>query len=221
MFTSFVGAVITNKLSLVVNVIIVIILSIISIIPIINIKDNSRGKIELSNIHFENKIKFFIAEQFKVIFCELQGLFLYLYIEDNLIYIGVFQLFIGIASILFLLYFNKLKGNYKYFKYINVILCLVLLLKLNINNKYILYIIAFLEGLCLRVFEYFSTLNLYDNKDNNIYGYLIVSEIIFCISKSLIILIFYLFLNDLYWILMICIIGIFLCSFCFPIKDVD
>jgi len=219
MFTSLVGAYITDKLSLLTNVIIVIVLSLISLIPIIKIKDHNRVIMKLSKVKLGKKKYFFIMEQFKVIFCELQGLFLYLYIEENLIYIGLFQLFIGIASILFLFYFNKLKGNRKFFKYLNILLCIVLLFKINVGNKYILYVVALMEGLFLKEFEYFSTLNLYDREDNNIYGYLMVVEIIFSVSKSIMVLLFYLFLDSLYWIMIICIVGIFLCSFLYPRRS--
>ena len=219
MFTSLVGAYITDKLSLFANVVIVIIFSFLSILPLLKIKENSRSDIQFSSLSLGKKKKFFVMEQFKVVFCELQGLFLYLYIESDLIYIGVFQLFIGIASILFLFYFNKISGNRKYFKYFNIILCIVLLLKLNIDNKYFLYFIAFMEGLCLKEFEYFSTLNLYDRGKNNLGGYLMVSEIIFSISKSIIVMFFWLFLNDLYWIMLFCILGIFLCTFFYPKSE--
>lgn len=220
MFTSLVGAYITNKLSLLVNVIVVIVFSLISLIPIINIKDNNKGKIQVSFVKIGKKKRFFVMEQFKVVFCELQGLFLYLYIEENLIYIGLFQLFVGIASILFLFYFNKLKGNMKWFKYLNILLCIVLFFKINLGNKYILYVVALMEGLLLKEFEYFSTLNLYDIDNNNISGYLMIVEIIFSVSKSLIVLLFYLFFDNLYYIMVICIVGIFLCSFLYP-KEVN
>jgi len=217
MFTSLVGAYITNRFSLFVNIVIVIIFSLISLIPLIKIKDKNSGGIQLCNVCLGKKSRFFIMEQFKVIFCELQGLFLYLYIDNNLMYIGLFQLFIGIASILFLFYFNKVNSNVKYFKYLNILLCVVLLLKINVFNKYILYLVALIEGLGFKVFEYFSTLNLYD-RNNNIYGYLMKVEIIFSASKSIIILLFYLFFNNLYWIMFICVIGIFICSFIYPYE---
>lgn len=216
MFTSLIGAYITDNLSLLVNIILVMIISLISLIPLVKIKDDNRGKIELSNIDLKDKKKFFIMEQFKVIFCELQSLFLFLYIEEDLIYIGVFQLFIGIASILFLFYFNKKFKDIKWFKYFNFLLCIVLLLKIHIDNKYILYFIALIEGICLKEYEYFSTLNLYDKGNNNVYGYLMKSEIIFSISKSVIVFLFYLFCDNLYIIMLICIIFIFLSSFVYP-----
>ena len=146
----------------------------------------------------------------------MQGLFLYLYIESNLVIIGKVQVFIGIASILFIFYFNKYKNDIKYFKYFNILLCIDLLLKVNIKNRYLLYLVAFIEGLCFKEYEYYSTLNLYDNNNNNISSYLIKSEIIFCISKSIIILLFYIFRLDLYYIMIICILGIFISSFIYP-----
>lgn len=216
MFTSLIGAYITDNLSLLFNVILVVFLSLISLIPIIKIKDNRNEGFKLFKVKLRDKKYFFVMEQFKVIFCELQGLFLYLYIDRDLVYIGVFQLFVGIASVLFLFYFNKLKKNERWFKYFNILLCIVLLLKINIVNKYILYFVAFFEGLFLKEFEYFSTLNLYDMGSNNVVFYLMKVEIIFSVIKSIIILVFYFFINSLYWMMMVCIVGIFLCSFLYP-----
>jgi len=222
MFTSLIGAYITDKFSLSLNVILVIIISIISLIPLIKLKETKKETINLKNVKIPIKKKlYFIAEQFKVIFCELQGLFLYLYIDNNLIYLGIFNLFIGISSIIFLLYLNKIKENTKYYKYFNIILCLILFLKINLKTKNLLYIIALLEGLFLKEFEYFTTKNLYNQESNNTYSYLTYSEIIFILGKSLIMLIFYLFIDNIYLIETICIFGIFICTFLYPIKKVS
>ena len=217
MFTSVISAYITKNISILFGVIVSFIISLISIIPLYKIKSCSKGNVTFKDISIKDKKYFFVLEQFKVVFCELQNLFLFLYIDNNLMYIGGFQVVIGIASIIFLFYFNR-KIDYKYFKYFNFILCIVLLLKLNVDNKYIMYAIALFEGLCLKEYEYFSTVNLYDVSNNNIFGYLIICEIIFGVSKFLILIFSYFFVSNLYVFMMICILFIFISGFVYPKK---
>ena len=130
---SLVGMYLIKRLSLTVTSIIVFILSFISIIPIlrqprINI-DNSRvdKRVSIS----KNKIIFNILEQFKVIFMELQPLFLFIYVDKSIYYVGIFNVITNIASLI-VIYFISRKISYKYFKYYTLILSLILILKLNI-----------------------------------------------------------------------------------------
>ena len=52
--------------------------------------------------------------------------------------------------------------------------------------------VAFLEGIGIKTNELISTMNLYRHKNSKI-GYLIISEIIFCLIRSLILSLFYIF----------------------------
>ena len=206
---SLVGMYLIKRLSLTVTSIIVFILSFISIIPIlrqprINI-DNSRvdKRVSIS----KNKIIFNILEQFKVIFMELQPLFLFIYVDKSIYYVGIFNVITNIASLI-VIYFISRKISYKYFKYYTLILSLILILKLNIKRGIILLIIAFLEGVFVKVYEYVSLSNLYDYKDNNVSNYLLFEELIFFGSKTLILLLYLLFNLDIYSIMYINIVGI-------------
>ena len=206
---SLVGMYLIKRLSLTVTSIIVFILSFISIIPIlrqprINI-DNSRvdKRVSIS----KNKIIFNILEQFKVIFMELQPLFLFIYVDKSIYYVGIFNVITNIASLI-VIYFISRKISYKYFKYYTLILSLILILKLNIKSGIILLIIAFLEGVFVKVYEYVSLSNLYDYKDNNVSNYLLFEELIFFGSKTLILLLYLLFNLDIYSIMYINIVGI-------------
>lgn len=212
-FSSILGSYIVDKYSILVSSIIVIILSVISIIPLIFIKDDiTNNKIEYSKIN-SNKLVFFILEQFKVIFLLLEPIYLYLYVKKSLNYVGTFNILIGISSIIYLYYIAHRININKYFKYINIIFCLVLLLKLNITNKYILLVVALLEGLGIKSFELTSNKNIYNIENSNINGYLITCELIFCFLRSIICLIFYLFIDSVKAMLYISLVPIFLISF--------
>ena len=212
-FSSILGSYIVDKYSILVSSIIVIILSVISIIPLIFIRDDiTNNKIEYSKIN-SNKLIFFILEQFKVIFILLEPIYLYLYVKKSLNYVGTFNILICISSIIYLYYIAHRININKYFKYINIIFCLVLLLKLNITNKYILLAVALLEGLGIKSFELTSNKNIYNIENSNINGYLITCELIFCFLRSIICLIFYLFIDNVKVMLYISLVPIFLISF--------
>lgn len=212
-FSSILGSYIVDKYSILVSSIIVIILSVISIIPLIFIRDDiTNNKIEYSKIN-SNKLVFFILEQFKVIFLLLEPIYLYLYVKKSLNYVGTFNILIGISSIIYLYYIAHRININKYFKYINIIFCLVLLLKLNITNKYILLVVALLEGLGIKSFELTSNKNIYNIENSNINGYLITCELIFCFLRSIICLMFYLFIDNVKVMLYISLVPIFLISF--------
>lgn len=212
-FSSILGSYIVDKYSILVSSIIVIILSVISIIPLIFIKDDiTNNKIEYSKIN-SNKLVFFVLEQFKVIFLLLEPIYLYLYVKKSLNYVGTFNILICISSIIYLYYIAHRININKYFKYINIIFCLVLLLKLNITNKYILLVVALLEGLGIKSFELTSNKNIYNIENSNINGYLITCELIFCFLRSIICLMFYLFIDNVKVMLYISLVPIFLISF--------
>ena len=212
-FSSILGSYIVDKYSILVSSIIVIILSIISIIPLIFIKDDiTNSKIEYSKIN-SNKLVFFILEQFKVIFLLLEPIYLYLYVKKSLNYVGAFNILICISSIIYLYYIAHRININKCFKYINIIFCLVLLLKLNITNKYILLVVALLDGLGIKSFELTSNKNIYNIENSNINGYLITCELIFCFLRSIICLMFYLFIDNVKVMLYISLVPIFLISF--------
>jgi len=215
MISSYIGAVITNKLGLNYVVIIIIILSIIGIIPIINLKDKIKKekiKIDVKKINF-NRILFFVFEQFKVMFLVLQPLYLYIYVERNIEYIGIFNIVMGIASIIFVYFFVRKSKVNKIFWFLNILFCLVLMFKINLENDYILLVIAFLEGLFTRMYEVVSSENLYDCDKGNAISYLLVVESIFSITNTIIYLTYYLFDISLKFILYICIIGILISGF--------
>ena len=188
---------VTKRLSLIVLAIIVIILSVLAIIPLFKL-DIKESNIPIKYQKIEkNKLLFFILEQAKVINLSLQPLYLYLFINNKIEYVGIFNAIMGISSCLFIYFFVRKIDDKKYFKYLNMLFCLILLLKLNITNKYLILLVGFFEGLGIKMFEIVSAENIYNiKKSTNIKGYLILVEIIFCLTRSLLCLIGY-FINDI------------------------
>ena len=214
---------ITKKLSLIVLAIIVIILSILAIIPLFRL-DVKESNIPIKYQKIEkNKLLFFILEQAKVINLSLQPLYLYLFINNKIEYVGIFNAIMGVSACIFIYLFVRKIDDNKYFKYLNMLFCLILLLKLNITNKYLILLVGFFEGLGIKMFEIVSAENIYNiNMDTNIKGYLILVEVIFCLTRSLLCLIGY-FINDIRIILYLSIGLIFIISFIKrkDIKDVS
>lgn len=194
-----------------IKVIYLVIICLISIIPSLFIKKDKTIKITYPKCIPKHTLNFFILDQTKIIFLLLQPLYLYI-ISKEMSYVGIFNIVITISSILFIyLYANK-KDIEKHYKLINILFTIVLLLKLNINNQTILLIIAFLEGIGVKTNELISTMNLYHNKTSKI-GYLIISEIIFCLIRGIILSIIYIIKIEMKTSLYILLIGIFLLSF--------
>jgi len=198
------------------NIIYLLIIGIISIIPIIFLKKDKQEKIIYPKKIKRNILSFFILDQTKILFLLLEPLYLYL-ISNNIKYVGIFNIIIAISSIIFIYVFINKHNIEKYYKILNIIFVIVLLLKLNISNNNILLLIAILEGIGIKTNEVISTMNLYREK-NNTTGYLIISEIIFCLVRSIILIPFYIFNLNIKIIMYILLIGIFLLSFTYK-KD--
>lgn len=194
-----------------INIIYLIIISIISIIPILFIKKEKTKKIIIPKKIPKIKMRFFILDQFKIIFLLLEPLYLYL-VSQKLSYVGIFNIVTIISSIICLYLLSRFIDLKKYYKYINFIFVIILLLKLNITNQTILLIIAFLEGIGIKTNELVSTVNLYDNKENT-EGYIILSEIIFCLVRTFILVILFLLNINIKISMYILLIGIFFLSF--------
>lgn len=197
--------------------IILIIITIIGIIPTLLIEKNIPKKIEYPKNILPSKIQFFIFDQFRILFLLLEPLYLYI-ISKTISYVGIFNIIITISSIiyLYLIANNKNINIKKYYCYLNILFVIFLLLKLNITNKIILLIIAFFEGIGIKTNELISTMNLYKIKNLKLSekeGYLIISEIIFCSTRAIILFIFYLFNVNLVIMMYILLIGVFILSF--------
>lgn len=199
-----------------IKVIYLVIICLINIIPSIFIKEEPKQEITYPKKIDKHTLNFFILDQFKIIFLLLEPLYLYL-ISNTISYVGIFNIILTISSIIFIYSYANKKDIEKYYPIINIIFTITLILKLNISNKIILLIIAFFEGIGIKTNELISTMNLYRNKLSKI-GYLIISEILFCLVRGLILSIIYIFRIDIKLSLYLLLIGIFFLSFSYK-KD--
>lgn len=194
-----------------INLTYLIIISIISVIPALTIQKEPTIKITYP-MHIEkNKIKFFVFDQFKIVFLLLEPLYLYL-LSSNLKYVGTFNIILTISSIIYLYILVNKIDIHKNYKYLNLIFVFILLLKLNIQNEIFLLILAFFEGMGIKTNELVSTMNLYNNHKLS-EGYLIISENIFCLTRTIILSLIYLFNLNLSTSLYLLLGGIFILSF--------
>ena len=215
LITTYIAVLLSSFLAVNNNLNCLIIIQIASIITALFIKKENIPKINYKKSITKKQYYFFAFDQFRVIFILLEPLYLYT-ISKNISYITSFNIILTVASILYIYFITSISNIQKLYKYINIIFVLLLLLKININNSRLLLITAFLEGIGIKNSELISTMNLYNNKQNK--WYIIESEIIISIIKSLILAIIY-FLNiELKIIMYILIIGIMILSFIYPEK---
>ena len=211
--SSIIGTYVEAKLSRLILAIMVIVISILAIIPIFKYEDKINDKeVKIDKIE-KNKFLFFVCEQAKVINLSLQPLYLFLFVNNTISYVGIFNIFMGISSCIFIYFFVRKVDDKKYFKYLNILFCIILILKLNISNKYLVLVTALFEGLGIKIFEIVSSENIYNIKSTtNIKGYLLIVEIIFCLVRSIMCLMGY-FINNIKIILYLTIIFIFMIGF--------
>lgn len=214
-FASLLGMFLITHLSIIVTSIIVFVFSFLSIMPVFKlssfIKVKSK-KVRKRVVIDKRKVLFSIFEQFKVLFLEVQPLFLYLYVGKSVSYVGIFHVIVNIASLV-VVYFISKRIKKEHFKYYCFLLGMIFLLKQQIQSSIFLLGIAFLEGVFVKIYESVSLDNLYDFGSNSILNYLMVEEFIFFISKSIIMLFFVLFHFDLRLMMYICIVGIVISGF--------
>lgn len=188
-----------------------LIISIIGIIPALFIQKELPIKITYPKKISPFKLKFFFFDQFKIIFILLEPLYLYL-ISNNISYVGIFNILLTISSVICIYILTNKIDIQKNYKYLNILFTIILILKLNILNKNILLIIAIVEGIGIKTNELVSTMNLYNQKELN-QGYIIISEVIFCMTRALILSIIYFLPINLKICLYLLLIGIFFLSF--------
>ncbi len=189
--SSLVSGYLNSMLSNIIISIILIVLSLISIIPLLRLNLDKKNNIIKYDKIDKNRILFFIFEQGKVLFLLFEPLYIYLYVMDNIKYVGITSSLTLISSLIFIYFFVRKIDDRKCFKYLNIILCLILFFKINISNKYLMLFIVFLEGLGIKMYEVVSMENMYNiSHSTNIKGYLIITESIFCLVRAILSFIF-------------------------------
>lgn len=213
----YIGAFILEKFNLLTLIMIVFIINILSVIPLLFIKTKNideSGLKGLKNIPNVSKV-IMLLDQFKTIILSIFPLYIYIYINQNYTYLGVFNLLTGLASILVVYVFSKIitLKHKSYLSITIILLSVCFLIKLFIHDNYIFLSIAILEGIFTKMEELSISSNIYKlGKNFNYMSYILITENLFNLSRIFISSILLLF-NNILTMLIICIIGFFTCSF--------
>lgn len=217
LFSPFIGSYIIEKTSTLTLSTIVLVLMIISIIPLTKIK-----KIKLnSNTQIKHIIKSFpktnyifnTLDQLRYILYTVLPLWIYINIKSKYSYIGILNIITGLGSIIYIYLLSKKmdKNKKDYLSLSLLIMGIIYLLKITITSNLAYLIITLFEGITKSSLDTITLRNTYVYQKNYcITSYIIFTEIINNIARTLFLIIFYIFNVPLKTILLICILGIFL-----------
>ncbi len=217
LFSPFIGSYIIEKTSTLTLSTIVLVLMIISIIPLTKIK-----KIKLNpNTQIKHIIKSFpktnyifnTLDQLRYILYTVLPLWIYINIKSKYSYIGILNIITGLGSIIYIyLLAKKMDKNKKdYLSLSLLIMGIIYLLKITITSNLAYLIITLFEGITKSSLDTITLRNTYVYQKNYcITSYIIFTEIINNIARTLFLIIFYIFNVPLKTMLLICILGIFL-----------
>lgn len=217
LFSPFIGSYIIEKTSTLTLSTIVLVLMIISIIPLTKIK-----KIKLnSNTQIKHIIKSFpktnyifnTLDQLRYILYTVLPLWIYINIKSKYSYIGILNIITGLGSIIYIYLLSKKmdKNKKDYLSLSLLIMGIIYLLKISITSNLAYLIITLFEGITKSSLDTITLRNTYVYQKNYcITSYIIFTEIINNIARTLFLIIFYIFNVPLKTMLLICILGIFL-----------
>lgn len=217
LFSPFIGSYIIEKTSTLTLSTIVLVLMIISIIPLTKIK-----KIKLnSNTQIKHIIKSFpktnyifnTLDQLRYILYTVLPLWIYINIKSKYSYIGILNIITGLGSIIYIYLLSKKmdKNKKDYLSLSLLIMGIIYFLKITITSNLAYLIITLFEGITKSSLDTITLRNTYVYQKNYcITSYIIFTEIINNIARTLFLIIFYIFNVPLKTMLLICIIGIFL-----------
>lgn len=217
LFSPFIGSYIIEKTSTLTLSTIVLVLMIISIIPLTKIK-----KIKLNpNTQIKHIIKSFpktnyifnTLDQLRYILYTVLPLWIYINIKSKYSYIGILNIITGLGSIIYIYLLSKKmdKNKKDYLSLSLLIMGTIYFLKITITSNLAYLIITLLEGITKSSLDTITLRNTYVYQKNYcITSYIIFTEIINNIARTLFLIIFYIFNVPLKTMLLICILGIFL-----------
>ena len=217
LFSPFIGSYIIEKTSTLTLSTIVLVLMIISIIPLTKIK-----KIKLNpNTQIKHIIKSFpktnyifnTLDQLRYILYTVLPLWIYINIKSKYSYIGILNIITGLGSIIYIYLLSKKmdKNKKDYLSLSLLIMCIIYFLKITITSNLAYLIITLFEGITKSSLDTITLRNTYVYQKNYcITSYIIFTEIINNIARTLFLIIFYVFNVPLKTMLLICILGIFL-----------
>ena len=152
-------------------------------------------------------IFFWILEQFRIIGNLFFGLYIYIYVNNNIEYIGILNFIVGISSMIFIHLFSKKIVDTKkdYIFVSSFLVALIYFIKLNVLNVYFFIFISIFQGLVDRMYELVTGNNVYSfGKDYNKISYIIVIESLFNISRVLVCFIGLVFSFNIEYFLYLC-----------------
>lgn len=217
LFSPFIGSYIIEKTSTLTLSTIVLVLMIISIIPLTKIK-----KLKLNpNTQIKHIIKSFpktnyifnTLDQLRYILYTVLPLWIYINIKSKYSYIGILNIITGLGSIIYIYLLSKKmdKNKKDYLSLSLLIMSIIYLLKITITSNLAYLIITLFEGITKSSLDTITLRNTYVYQKNYcITSYIIFTEIINNIARTLFLIIFYIFNVPLKTMLLICILGIFL-----------
>lgn len=218
-FSSYLGALLLSKYPNYIIIIASVIILIIGNIFLINIKI----KEPLNNIDFKiikyipkNDYLIFGLEQFKIIAMHIFPLYLIIYLKANYKFIGLFNIIIGIASMISIFFFSRLisKKKKSYLIPTTIFYFLLWILKINIKIKIIILIIGFFEGIISKIYQTSLNRVFYDvGKKLNIVSYVMITELFLNLVKLIIMILLVIFIKDLKIFLYVCTLGLLLTGF--------
>lgn len=198
---SYIGALILERFGYFTLSIIILILSLISLIPLFKIQlKEKKTKLQLKKIIKSFPVKnyiFLFFEQLKFFTVTLFPLYIYINIKDELKYIAINNVVIGVSSIIYIFLLSKLmdKNKKSYLKPMLIILFITLLIKLNIHSSGLMLVIIFLEGISKSALDTIILRNTYSfQKNYNNISYILFIELVYSLFKILI-LIFYVIID--------------------------
>ncbi len=217
---TYIGAKILSTYGYIVLTIIVLILMIISIIPLIKIKNVTfETKSKMKNIVStfpKRNYAFITIDQLRYLASSLFPLYIYLFIKKEISYLGVINIICGLGSIIYIYFLSKKmdKNKKDYLKISSLLLALVFFLKVNITNSKIFLAIIFFEGISKSALDAIVLRNTYAyGKNYEVTNYIGFIELINNITRTLFLIIFYIFNLSLKSIILISIVGIIINAF--------
>lgn len=217
LFSPFIGSYIIEKTNTLTLSTIVLVLMIISIIPLTKIK-----KIKLNpNTQIKHIIKSFpktnyifnTLDQLRYILYTVLPLWIYINIKSKYSYIGILNIITGLGSIIYIYLLSKKmdKNKKDYLSLSLLIMGIIYFLKITITSNLAYLIITLFEGITKSSLDTITLRNTYVYQKNYcITSYIIFTEIINNIARTLFLIVFYIFNVPLKTMLLICILGIFL-----------
>lgn len=219
-FASYIGALLLNNIPNSYLIIIATTLFALSTIPLMMIDEPEKEEmIKISDNVLKQGSKFnhlsMVLYEFKYISTFIFPIYLYLYVHTNFEYVGIFNIFVGLSSVIFIYLFSlKMdKDKYDYILISGLALAATLFLKLNCTITLLVLLIGLFEGIFTKMYDVGYTRNIYFlGSHYNQASYNMIYEVIQNFSRLFLFSIIFLFTRDLTTILYICIAGIVLSS---------